>query len=180
MFTSKYKGYIGRTSSKLEWLSVRYEMDKNFSITERSVYSSFDFMRDIGGIFFFAATICSVGSTLFNYNKLENKLVSQLYKIPKLELDTSKKSFNLNADNQSVSHEMSHSLKCGRRKCCGNGDHIDSWFRLGRQTLAHEINVQRIIRSLRVFETFLEKKVPDAELKQIIKDSNKMTLKELG
>ena len=125
---------------------MRYELDKKITVHQRTVYSVFDFMRDIGGVFFLVATFCSVFASLFNFNKHENKLVAQLYKRPKMGQD---KGTLLNAENQSVTLEMFQACQCGKTKCCGRGDRTDRWFDLGRRTLAHEVNVKKIVRSIR-------------------------------
>ena len=48
----------------------------------KSVYSIFDFFRDMGGLGFILTSIASVLNLLFTFNKMENRLVSQLYQKP--------------------------------------------------------------------------------------------------
>ena len=68
-------------------------------------------------------------------------------------------------------------MSCGRRKFCGLGDATDRWFDLGRKTLVREISVQKIVRSIRAFDNYLQQKVTGNELKKLMTDSKKMTLK---
>ena len=49
---------------------------------QRSIYSAFDFMRDLGGLLFLCVLFCSFLNKLFSFNKQENALVAQLYKKP--------------------------------------------------------------------------------------------------
>lgn len=47
-------------------------------------------MRDIGGAAFLLTMLASGGNFLFNFNKLENMLVEQLYKKPSVFWQTKK------------------------------------------------------------------------------------------
>ena len=171
------KSSFGQTKSKSEWLVLRYEMNPTVTVYQRSVYTVFDWMRDIGGIFFFTAMLGSFCNSLFNYNKLENQIVAQLYKRPKLKDDNPKDKGNLHASEQSTSLELCLALCCRKRKFCGLGDRTDRWFNLGRRSLVRETSVQTILRSIRAFNTYLEQKVPSNELEKIKNSSKKMPLK---
>ena len=54
-------------------------------------------MRDLGGFFFLMVMLGSFCNTLFNYNKLENQIVAELYRRPKLKNDSPKDKGNLYA-----------------------------------------------------------------------------------
>ena len=46
-------------------------------------------------------------------------------------------------------------MRLGKRRFCSRGDRIDKFFNLGRRTLAREISVVRMVRSIRVLEKYL-------------------------
>ena len=83
--------------------------------------------------------------------------MEQLYEKGKLNSGWSgkKETKDLNADEQSVTHELCHSAKCGKISCCVKGDRTDKWFEAGRLTLMQELNVKHLIRNMRVFEKFI-------------------------
>mmetsp|Transcript_30479 Transcript_30479/g.40549 ORF Transcript_30479/g.40549 Transcript_30479/m.40549 type:complete len:103 (+) Transcript_30479:119-427(+) len=97
---------------------------------------------------------------LLTYNKLQNLLVSHLYKKPSTYWETKediKGPRELNADDQSVSMELCQNLFCcGRKCCCGSGDMTDKLFTVGRESLARDLNIVRLIRSLRVVERYID------------------------
>ena len=103
----------------------------------------------------------------FNYNRLENQIVAQLYKKPKLD-GKLKESKTLDAEDQSPSHELYHSARIGDKKFCGSGDRVDRWFNLGRRTLKRDTSIIRLVRSLRLIEGFVEGCVSAKEHKKML------------
>ena len=59
---------------------------------------------------------------------------------------------------------------------CGKGDRIDRWFDLGRHTLLKELTVQRLVRSMRMIESYIEKEIPGEIHAKIKQDTKKMEL----
>ena len=104
-------------------------MNQNVTIIERSIYSGFDFLRDIGGLTCILVVIASSINSVCNYSKLENTLVSQLYKKPDLAKGRYRKeSKTLDPQGQSTSSEVLASMRIGGRQCCGRSDRIDRYF----------------------------------------------------
>ena len=58
-------------------------------------------------------------------------------------------------------------MRLGQKRICGTGDRVDKWFRLGRRTLAREINAVNIVRRMRMIENYLEKEVTAKEHKKM-------------
>ena len=137
----------------------------------------------MGGLGFLLTNLASVLNMLFTYNKMENKLVSQLYQKPatfKVE-DPQSMSGNkvfaiegnrkLKASEQSVSRELLQGLHCFGRRCCNDGDLTDRIFAAGRENLARDINLIRIVRSLRVFESYAADRMSKHELDRMKKEA---------
>ena len=61
-------------------------------------------------------------------------------------------SSELSADDQSVVRELLYSLRCCGKRPCGKGDVTDRLFETGRRSLSRDINVVRLIRSMRLLE----------------------------
>ena len=57
-------------------------MNPLLGVKTKSIYSVFDFFRDMSGLGFLLTNLASVLNMLFTYNKIENKLVSLLYQKP--------------------------------------------------------------------------------------------------
>ena len=43
---------------------------------QQTVYSAFDFMRDLGGLLFTSFVVCAFLNSVFSFDKLENTLVA--------------------------------------------------------------------------------------------------------
>ena len=63
-------------------MSFRIEVNPTVAITQKSLYSFLDFMRDFGGLAFIVTVIASSANYLFTFNNLENLLVAELYQKP--------------------------------------------------------------------------------------------------
>ena len=58
-------------------------------------------------------------------------------------------------------------MRIGQKRCCARGDRTDKFFNMGRRNLAQEISVVRLVRSLRVFESYIAGEVPIKKHKSI-------------
>ena len=63
------------------WVSVSVEMDLNRMNYERSRYTAFDLLSDIGGLLGMFAEIFAIFLAAWNYNVVENYMVSKLFRI---------------------------------------------------------------------------------------------------
>ena len=59
-------------------------MNPNVELTQKLVYSSLDFFRDIGGAAFLLFLVSGNINALWTYNKLENSIAAELYKKPSI------------------------------------------------------------------------------------------------
>lgn len=75
-----------------------------------------------------------------------------------------------------MTQELCHSMRVGKKPCCGNSDRTDKWFIAGRRKLMNELNVKRLIRSMREFENYMKQEVPAAVYKKIKIASRKSAL----
>ena len=67
------------------WIMVTVEMDPNLMMYERSVYTFFDLLSDLGGLNGILMTFAGIFIAELNYNKFENKMVKRLFRIKKPE-----------------------------------------------------------------------------------------------
>ena len=61
------------------WISVTVEMNLNLMTYERSLYTLFDLLSDVGGLSGILFTMFGAVITLWNFNSLNNLLVSDLF-----------------------------------------------------------------------------------------------------
>jgi len=70
-------------------------------------------------------------------------------------------------------------VRCRRKQLCGRGDQTDRFFSLGRDSLARDVNLVRIVRSLRVLDHFLEDRMHGDDLNALKVKARKQILKPL-
>ena len=63
------------------WTSVTLEMDLSLKTFERSVYTLFDLLSDIGGLSGILFSFFLLMNNAWNFNKFDNMLVSRLFKL---------------------------------------------------------------------------------------------------
>ena len=91
-------------------LSIVYERDLSLYRIDREVYSIFDWMSDVGGLYEFTKIICFILLSVVRFASFENFLVSQLFvKIPEPSLSDKDKDKDKDKDEEN-SMEMSYSL----------------------------------------------------------------------
>ena len=71
----KWSKILGRTSKPGDWFSLRFHMNPDIKLIKKSVYTAFDFIRDMGGCIFALVFVSSGIASTFTYNKLQNSLV---------------------------------------------------------------------------------------------------------
>ena len=78
------------------WLSITIEMDFDVITYEREVYTSLELLSDIGGLSGMLMTVFGFVIMTWNYQVLDNYLVSKLFKIrkPEAKLDKNESYFN--------------------------------------------------------------------------------------
>ena len=90
LFDMTWTKLLGRTSygwkqgeSHEDWFSMRIHMNPQITLIKKSVYTAFDFLRDVGGLTFACVLFATGLAHGFTYNKMENQMVAQLYRKPK-------------------------------------------------------------------------------------------------
>ena len=63
------------------WVAVTIECDLNRLDLSRSRYTLFDLLADVGGLQGMFASIFAVMVTIWNYNALDNYMVTKLFKM---------------------------------------------------------------------------------------------------
>ena len=63
------------------WVSVTIEMDLNRMDYSRSRYTAFDLLSDVGGLSVMFAQIFALFLSAWNFNVVENYMVSRLFRI---------------------------------------------------------------------------------------------------
>jgi len=64
-------------------------------------------------------------------------------------------------------------MRCRGKNVCGRGDITDRLFAVGRQSLARDINLVRLVRSMRVMERFVEETLNKSELAKLKHDAHR-------
>ena len=82
------------------------------------------------------------------------------------------------AKDQSVSREFCQSLHCFGKRCFNGGDLTDKMFAAGRESLARDINLIRIIRSLRFLESFAEDRMDKREFYNLRVEAQKREIEQ--
>ena len=117
--------HLNRVTEKGFWLTIRFFVNPNVELTQRLVYSSLDFFRDIGGAAFLLILVSGNINALWTYNKLENSIVGELYMKPTIikgEVDKIGKDKELKPDYQSVTKELCQLFRFRGRQLCCKGD----------------------------------------------------------
>ena len=65
------------------WISVTIEMDLSLIAYERTLYTFFELLSDVGGLSGILVTIFTVIVSIWNFNSFENIMVSNLFKMRK-------------------------------------------------------------------------------------------------
>ena len=83
LFRVNQKGTIPYERIDNTLASITIEMDLDVTQIERKVYTYFEMLSDAGGLIGIITTVFAFISSFWNYESLENFMVSRLYKIKK-------------------------------------------------------------------------------------------------
>ena len=156
-------------------IAVSYELDPNYHKVDVQVYTGLDMLADIGGLQYSLFMLFSFLLMIFHHNKMENYLVSEMFRIvnqktlkQKLSavglnkgMDLHKK--ELNPKKLNYFREIYHS-KCKRNKKpdklqCLKKSRMERLFEDGRNQLLEQMDVVRLFRELRILKTIVLMKV---------------------
>ena len=62
------------------WISVTVERNLAMSELQRTIYTAFDFLSDVGGLSGILMSVLAIVVGLWNYNSFENLMASHLFK----------------------------------------------------------------------------------------------------
>ena len=65
------------------WLSITIEMDLSIIELERTLYTYFDLLSDVGGLSGILVTIITIILRVWNHNSLNNMMAADLFKVKK-------------------------------------------------------------------------------------------------
>ena len=136
-------------------------MDLNLMTYERTLYTLFDLLSDVGGLSGILVTIFSVIISIWNYNSLENLLVSNLFNI---------KNEESHHDDHPLKRSSTEEIKISRTPYCRETLlcllpgrctvccplRKERAMQKAREKLAHETNIVEIIQSWRYMESALK------------------------
>ena len=156
-------------------IAVSYDLDPNYHKVDVQVYTGLDMLADIGGLQYSLFMLFSFLLMIFHHNKMENYLVSEMFRIvnektlkQKLSavglnkgLDLHKK--ELNPKKLNYFREIYHS-KCKRNKKperlqCLKKSRMERLFDDGRNQLLEQMDVVRLFRELRILKTIVLMKI---------------------
>ena len=63
------------------WISITVERDLSLKTLNRGIYTSFDFLSDIGGLYGILAGLIGIFVSMWNINMFDNMMVRQLYRM---------------------------------------------------------------------------------------------------
>ena len=90
------------------WVRVTIEMDLNTMEVQRTRYTVFDMLSDVGGLSGMFGSVFAILMAAWNYKALDTRLISDLYKAKP----------NGEMDDELMLHNRSHLVPCA--SLCGN------------------------------------------------------------
>ena len=160
--------------------NISIEMNLDLKFVSREGYTILDLISDIGGIQGIMLSFLAYVLSIFNYNLLENYMVSKL--------------FTSESDGQEKTQEKLDRMKgqrcqslkeyfanlaqviCGRPKCCGKLSKRERYFDRAREQLGRETCIIEMIRSHRFIIGALKKLLTQDEYTEIMKNSRYISI----
>ena len=134
-----------RTGDMQTRLLLTYFVSHDLEAFDRSVYTFWGALGDVGGLYQVVATVMASVAACLNFHKPVNNIAEKLYK-PAHDPDSS-----LNAKNQSMCKEFLQSClpkRCRNLKCIRQSKK-DLYFKRAREQFSDELDVVTILRQLR-------------------------------
>ena len=101
---------------------ISYEFDLNMYRIDREAYNTLDWLGDIGGLKEALSLIFLAIISVFNYNALENYMVTQLYrgetKKDKTSRKASTRTVDIDEEDLYLQKDEGNKLKSGKLSCC--------------------------------------------------------------
>ena len=155
---------------------MTYSVSGDVTIIERSVYSTFQLLGDVGG---FQGLFLSVGATFvgfWNYYNAENFLIGNLFLSP-LSKD---KDFDKKLDpvkQYAFKEYLQESLpKFCLRMGCLKRSRYDKIFHKARNDLQQEMDLVKLLQKLRYFEDALSSILPPSKAKSLRDKNERLNL----
>ena len=145
-FSVNEESFQTRTPNRLCRLGIQFQMSIDQHVEDRSVFTFFDLLGNVGGFAGVLASIAAVINNFFNYQRGENQLVTQLYKTSSDDTDS------LNTEQSPTREYILGCLpSCFISDCCIK-KHKDSFFSRGREKLASELDVVSMLKKMRFYD----------------------------
>ena len=90
LFTLKKVETRPYEKSDSTWISITIEVDLSLINYERTLYTAFDLLSDVGGLSGILVTLFTVFIRAWSFNQFDNMMVSHLYKVKKKPEDFDK------------------------------------------------------------------------------------------
>ena len=145
------------------WMSITIEMDTGLMTYERTVYTLFDLLSDIGGLSGILISLFFLIVSTWNHNKFDNMLVSRLFKIRRETTGEDDEIVNSCMPNCT---DWIFSLLPNFCICCKRA-RKEVAMQKARDKLASETNIVGIIRATRYMEIALRQLIPAQELRKL-------------
>ena len=135
------------------WLQITFEMDLNREEYERSRYTFFDMLSDVGGLSGMFTSIFFVFMNVWNFNQLDDYMVSRLFKSKPGE-----KKFQAEPLPAKTCCNLKDFLRSWTPNCllCCKLNRREKAFAKARDKLESELNVIELIKSMRYFAKALK------------------------
>ena len=153
LFKVSRKDLLPYERSDNVWISVTIEMDLNLMTYERTLYTMFDLLSDVGGLSGILVTIFTIIMTIWNYNSFDNMMVANLFNIKAKDAE---EDFGLRRSTpqeiriSQTPHFKEKLISCFSARCttcCKRRKELA--MSKARDKLAEETNITEIIQSRR-------------------------------
>ena len=149
-------------------MQVTFELDQNFVVTDRQVYSVLDWLGDIGGLETALMLILGYMNSFVNYEAFEDFLVSKLFRPSKnhsshamfsMGFSTGIRSEILNPKKNGCLMKRWHKVKVLICRNTSKSDRRQRLFTRGRRELQHELDALTLLKYVRGLEKLIDIKI---------------------
>ena len=151
-------------------------MNRDVVQVERAVYNQFMLLGDVGGLYGIFVSLGSVFLGFINYQKQENELSENLYKVKKRKVHQDEA---LHADQQFAIKEYFQDCApsfCLKSRCCRRSAH-DKYLSQARDNLTRELDVVNLLQQIRFFDAALRYLLPMETVPELKKETERVVLK---
>jgi len=141
------------------WLSLTIEVDLNVFELERTTYTYFDLLSDVGGLSSIVCTFFAMILRFWNHNSFDNMMAISLFKVKNLTPTYSDKASYMKESKTPYCKELLMSLLPSCCICC-KLDREELALAKAREKLNFETNIIDIVRTWRYMKLALKHLLP--------------------